>query len=126
VKEKCKRCGAQKDWQGSDIRCPFQRGRYFTPNNWNCGIIKRIRNICYGGEFGQESPVNSVFYQYCDDMHYAVIKIDHIEDVPGLALWVAWYKHRGGTDAMWILDGQGRPHPPTFDELVAIVTCYER
>lgn len=40
----CSLCGRVKDWNGSLISCPFQEGD-FTPDNWRCGQIRRLRNL---------------------------------------------------------------------------------
>jgi hypothetical protein len=38
---------------------------------------------------------------------------------------VSWYKQRGGTDALWILDSYNKPRKPTEEELLAIVKYYK-
>jgi len=42
----------------------------------------------------------------------------------GLCLWVSWYKSRGRTEAMWILDEDNEPRQPNFVELEAIIEHY--
>lgn len=111
-----------KTWNGDDPICAFE-GAF--EENWNCATINEIRDICYEGK--GELP-HGVDYQYCDDMKYATIKINELElpngSAMGLALWVSWYKSRGGTDAMWILDSHGAPRQPTEEELRLIIGHY--
>ena len=47
--KKCQRCGKEKYWKGDDIHCPFQNGEFFA-DNWCCGQINEIRNLCRLGE----------------------------------------------------------------------------
>ena len=118
----CKACIARgQTWIGNAPKCSFTEDGLFTGEGWNCATANLIREIVYEG---QELPY-WVNYQYCDDDKYAVINIDDLDDVPGLALWVAWYKNRGRTDAMWILDSYMTPRVPTEDECVAIATWHK-
>lgn len=116
---KCKRCGEEKTWKGDDITCPFQSSDNFG-DNWNCGIIGKIRLLC---EKAMEGDDYRLQYQYCDDQKYVVIKTDEIENM-GLCLWVTWYKSRGRTEAMWILDEYNTPRLPTYNDLEQIANYY--
>lgn len=121
---KCTKCGQVKDWSGDDPECPFVGGDIFTSDNWNCGIITRIRRLCCDWE----DELEGIDYQYCDDQKYATFNIAYVEcdgQFIGYALWVCWYKSRGRTDAMWVLNSCEPPRPPTFKELTAIVDYYE-
>lgn len=108
----CKRCGQIKDWHGDEPKCPFAANDAFG-ENWNCGIINKVRDLC------------AEVFVYCDDQYYATLGIHDAEDDDGefigLALWVTWYKRRGATDAMYILDSHGPPRNPTYRELELIV-----
>lgn len=122
----CERCGQYKSWTGSDIECPFNSSDEFG-SNWNCGIIGEIRDICERAMEGQDPRLD---YQYCEDQKYVSINIDDIwldesDGALGLCLWVTWYKSRGATDAMWILDSYNPPRKPTYQELKAIVEHYK-
>jgi hypothetical protein len=122
---KCKRCGHEKTWQGDDPKCPFQTGEIFG-GNWNCGIINEIRNIC---EIAEEGIDYRLQYQYCEDQKYVTIKTDCIENDDedlGLCLFVSWYKNRGATDAMWLLDHNSIPRKPTYQQLAIIIEYYEK
>jgi len=123
--KECKRCGISKNWSGSDIRCPFQDSEEFSDENWNCGIINQIRELC---ELAMEGTDKRLHYQYCDDQKYVTINIDNIElddRSIGMCLWVTWYKSRGRTDDMWILDSRAAPRRPKFEELKKIIDYYE-
>lgn len=118
----CKMCKERgKTWSGSDPTCYFDN----LDHNWNCATVNAIRDICYEG---QDLPAG-VNYEYCDDEKFATIKIDEVEDNKGnyigRCLYVAWYKSRGSTEALWILDGEGdTPRKPTEEELLAIIKYY--
>lgn len=121
-KQPCKVCNQVKDWNGDDPQCPFTDGDVFSEDNWNCGLINELMDICYEGN----NPIHPfVDYRYCEDMKYATIWIDGMKDEEeqsiGMAVWVAWYKNRGATDAVWILDSRGEPRKPTVAELKRII-----
>lgn len=128
--KKCEKCGYKKYWDGSDINCPFQTEDVFG-ENWNCGVIGRIRDLCDKAMDGADYRLH---YKYCDDQKYVVINTDWIREKSqdelaetlGLCLWVSWYKSRGGTDAMWILDNHDAPIKPTFEQLQLISDLYEK
>lgn len=115
----CGRCGYKKDWEGSDIDCPFQDSEKFK-KDWNCGMVSKIRDLC---ELAMEGKDYRLHYQFCDDQKYVTIRTDDIDDM-GLCLWVSWYKNRGGTDAMWILDSYSPPRTPSFSDLNVITLFY--
>lgn len=117
--KKCVKCGHVKNWSGDLITCPFQDSNKFG-DNWNCGLIDKIRDLC---DLAMQGKDNRLHYQYCDDQKYVTIKTDDIEDM-GLCLWVSWYKSRGQTDAMWLLYDYAKPKEPTFEELNTIVKYY--
>ena len=122
--KKCKRCGYVKTWSGSDITCPFQDGDSFG-ENWNCGMINAIREICDMAGDGEDYRLH---YQYCDDQKYVTINTDEIEfdgDRCFLCLWVTWYKSRGGTDQMWLMNAYGEPEAPTYSDLEKIINHYK-
>jgi len=121
---KCDRCGKEKDWKGSDIKCPFQESDEFSPDNWNCGMIGRVRALRPLAIEGKTPGLN---YGHHEDQHWMTIKVGEAggfyEDM-GLCLWVSWYKSRGATESMWILDAYKAPRRPTFEELETITEHY--
>lgn len=118
--------------------CGFDDQGLFTADNWNCPVINRIRDLVYEG-YGWEYPemrggVPIIDYQYCEDQKYATINLSGLnldgesEDrviYPWLALWVSWYKNRGGTEAMYLLDNYEPARVPTRDELILIADAVE-
>jgi hypothetical protein len=120
----CKACLVRgKTWNGGDPGCAFD-GEF--SDNWNCATLNAVRDICYEG---QNPMPHGVDYQYCDDQKYATIKIDHIEcdgERIGEALWVCWYKSRGRTDAVWVLDSYEAPRRPTEEELIVVSHAYKQ
>ena len=128
----CKLCQERvKDWSVDDPQCAFEDGM-FSADNWNCATANAIRDICYEG---QEPMPSGVDYRYCEDQKYATIWLSELCDnlderatpmLLGLALWVSWYKNRGRTEAMWLLDNDMPPRPPTEAECLAIIDHYVR
>lgn len=121
---KCKKCSDPdyKDWVGDAPKCAFMGDR-FSPENWNCGTANAIRDICYEG---QQPIPQGVDYQYYDDNKYATIKIYEVEGINADALWIGWYKTRGATQAIWLLDQYDEPRPPTEAECLAIIAYYQK
>ena len=116
----CQKCGHTKTWNGDDILCPFQTSTEFI-DNWKCGIISQIRDLC---EAGIDKQDNRFHHQSCDEQHYVTINIDFLN--PALCLWISWYKQRGAIDAMWILSEQEPPRKPSFGDLEKILKHYEQ
>lgn len=117
----CRACQERgQTWPGSPPTCAFDD----FDNNWNCATLNAIRDIVYEG---QHPMPHGVDYQYCDDQKYATVRIDHIDDLPSgnsMALWVSWYKSRGGTDAVWLLSQDIAPRRPTEADCIAICAAY--
>jgi hypothetical protein len=117
----CKMCKERvKDWAGDDPTCYFD-----DPHNWNCATVNEIRDLCYEGQ--ELKP--GIHYEYCDDEKFATFNIHEVEcegNYIGRCLYAAWYKQRGSTEAIWILDGEGdTPRKPTEGELLAIIKYYK-
>ena len=99
----------------SEVKCAFKSGE-FSENNWNCSTLDLIRDLCYEGQ----DLHHYITYQYCEDQKYATINISYCEEVPGHALWISWYKTRGKTDSIWILDSYNKPRRPTEEDCIKI------
>lgn len=42
----CPRCQERgKTWHGEDPRCGFPDGGVFSPDNWNCATLNRLREL---------------------------------------------------------------------------------
>lgn len=118
----CPRCQVRgKTWEGSDPTCAFPGGRPFDPDNWNCATANAIRDIVYEGQ----QPMPGVDYRYCDDQKYATVWAYPIEGVSGSAVWVTWYKRRGRTERIIVLDDHVPPHSITLEEAEALIEYYE-
>lgn len=122
----CRLCSERRqDWSGDAPVCSFTSG-LFSPEGWNCATANAIREICYEGN---SNIPRGVHYQFCEDQKYSTIKISEIEDATGdpfgLTLWVSWYKNRGRTDAMWILNDDSDPRRPIENECLAIIAYYD-
>lgn len=126
----CKACAERgQTWNGSPPKCAFESGE-FSPDNWNCATLNQLRDLVYEGQY--ELPAG-VSYQYCDDQKYATVRVDHVEGgendegtALGLALWMSWYKNRGATDALWLLDSSGPARRPTEKDVLAVLSHYGR
>ncbi len=124
----CTACALRgKNWQGDDPRCAFTGPlSTFSADNWNCATVNAVRDLVWEGQ----SPMPpGVDYRYCSDQKYATVHIDEVElhgERIGLALWVSWYKSRGGTEALWLLREDGPPRRPTEAELLAVLEHYGR
>ncbi len=118
----CKMCQERgKTWEGGDPICSFPNGGVFTAEGWNCATANAIRDLC--GQDGDEHP--NADYRACDDQNYSTICIDEVEMPTArvLALWVSWYKHRGRTEAMWLLSECEVPRPLTEADALAIISA---
>lgn len=117
----CQACKARgKTWNGDDPTCAFS-GRSFSPKNWNCATAGLIRDLVFEG---QDPMPTAVDYRYCDDVKYATVQIDDLDIDGAMALWVAWYKSRGTTDAMWLLFNDRPPRQPTEAECLLIAEAH--
>lgn len=131
--KECGKCNLKKDWNGSDIQCPFSNSMFFNEDNWNCGIVSQIRDIC---DYAANNTHNRLHYVYCDDMKYCIIDTFHIlenseEDTKadlGYCLFVKWYKNRGGTDQMMLMgtNTDFEIRTPTFKDLKLISDYYKK
>lgn len=115
----CAMCKARgQTWQGDAPTCSFPNGGEFVSGGWNCATANAIRDICGAYEAGHPNTD----FRFCDDQKYATINISEIEmDNGAYALWVTWYKNRGRTEAMWLLDAHETPRRPTEADCVAII-----
>ena len=111
----CKLCIERgKTWDGSDPKCAFITG-IFDGSGWNCATANAIRDIIEE----QELAV------YQDDQYYASIPISNIIDGEE-CLWVSWYKNRGRTEAMWLLNHYSKPREPREEEVELIINAYKK
>lgn len=84
-------------------------------DNWNCGTLNALRSICSP----DMNSYNADAY-YLGDDRIALIRLDDVIGVDGLALWVRWYKSRGRTDEVLLMTYRG-PRTPSEKELLKII-----
>lgn len=104
----------------SEVQCAF-RSEIFSENNWCCCTLDLIRDLCYE----RKNSHHYINYQYCEDQKYATINISYINEVAGDTLWISWYKNRGKTDNMWILDSYNNPTRPTEKDCLLIAKYFQ-
>lgn len=107
-----------KTWPGSDPKCGFLDGSPFTAENWNCATVSKLRSLVAGD--CHVSLEARVHLRYCDDQWFATVDLSEMDAVHGRTLWLSWYKRRGATEAMWILDEYEAPRLPTEADCLAI------
>jgi hypothetical protein len=105
----------------AEIQCAFET-EIFSKDNWNCCTLDLIRDLCYEGQ--KLHPY--INYQYCEDQKYAIFNISYLDEIDGDALWISWYKNRGKTDSIWILDSYNIPRLPTEEECILISKYFKR
>ncbi len=113
-----------KTWNGDDPICSFPDGGEFTSDGWSCATADLIRDLVYEG---QPELQPGVCYTYCDDMKYATVRIADSSDMDEqwMCLWVSWYKNRGGTDAMLLIDSHGNTRVPNERDILRIAAMYQ-
>ncbi|MFZ4454254.1 hypothetical protein [Salibacterium aidingense] len=100
----CRMCWERgKTWNGDDPRCAFPGG-VFTPNNWNCATMGRLRAMAEeNGHCDRDD--NS-----CGSIGFVRMNDDYApEDYDGLGGYVvmSWYKDRGKTGHAIVMDDHG-------------------
>jgi hypothetical protein len=117
----CAACQARsKTWEDVVFICSFPDSGEFTEVGWNCATASMIRNLS-----GQDEDLPFADHRYYDDQNYSTILISDL-NIPmpitrASALWMSWYKHRGRTEAMWLLSEYDVPRKPTEADILAIV-----
>lgn len=114
----CKRCqhrGKPENY-GSNPICAFSNEeRIFSPDNWSCATIDKVREIIYKRH---EDKIC-----YSNDNQLVVIGISEVkieEESIGDFLVVGWYKQRGKTDTLYIIEGESI-HVPSLEEVEVIL-----
>jgi hypothetical protein len=124
----CELCKTEtKDWDGDDRSCSFpdtlSGQNLFSREGWNCATANAIRDLT-NQDF---QTIPNSHSTYCEDQYYSTIKVNEVDLLDGdaLTLWVSWYKHRGRTDAMWLLNEYDTPRIPTERDCLAIINFYK-
>lgn len=123
----CAMCRARgKTWNGSDPTCSFPDGGSFQADGWNCATANAIRDVC--GSAGAKERIYGTYAERDSDQSIGLISLMDIEfkddEFNPRSLWVAWYKHRGRTDAMWLLFDELRPRLPTEADCLRILNSH--
>jgi len=118
----CPRCKQQgKDWEGSDPKCAFSNG-VFTRDNWNCATASALRGLV-------NVASDSNGWKCRDDLaagSFGVLRVPSAaEDVVKGYVVMSWYKNRGCTGQIWVMEDDNPPHPITLEEAEAILKSYE-
>lgn len=123
MSEKCKLCKEHElDLKGSASVCAFE-GRF--ANNYMCSTLSKLRTLCLRAE---DEEISGLQHYFKNDQHYCTIDISDVlmeDESFGVALWVTWYKSRGRTEQIWVLDDANVPRRPTETEVLAICHYYE-
>lgn len=130
----CPRCQARgKTWNGADPKCAFPDQGQFNSSNWNCATANALRDLC--GDEGcpwrdkvvETHGVRQAYGIRWDDKSWGAINIIEIdlERDNYKTLWLSWYKLRGRTDAMLLLNDVGS-ELPTYADCDAILNHFGR
>ena len=118
----CKRCKERvKDWNGDDPTCSFPDG-VFDEAGWNCATANAIRDI-FEAHPDLVVSVGDQKYGHLPILMESQL-LDDLDE--RFCLWVSWYKNRGRTEAMWLLDEMRSPKIPTLREIELIIEKWER
>lgn len=111
----CKLCKERgKIWQGSDPVCAFDelgnlKDKDFR-DNWNCAILNKLRHICYNDNQFYTSSI-AIF---SEDEWGGVIAYD------GNFIFLNWYKNRGGTQYIKIINNNCYGDDAMTDEEICL------
>lgn len=112
-----------KNWNGSDPVCAFAEGPLWSPKNWNCATTGLIRSL-FSQHNGKGRLPEGVFHDRLNDENLGIVSLVGREDLSlegdPIALLAKWYKSRGRTDALVLVDDDGEVRRPTEEELVDI------
>lgn len=87
----CKMCRTRgKNWTGDDPKCAFRTG-VFSSDNWNCATANALRG-CVQDEI------------WNDDQKAAILCAEE-----GDFIVLNWYKNRGSTTGIWLMNGIMQP-----------------
>lgn len=102
----CPMCEAHgKTWNGDDRKCAF-KGGVFTSDNWKCATVSVLRRLA------EENAIRTND-QWCGTIPF--------EDK---FIIVGWYKSRGRTEAIWVMDEETM-HPITLKEAEEVIEYYK-
>lgn len=106
---------------GSERTCAFNEDGSFNPENWNCVTMMKLRKKIY--DIVDNTSSAMVTLQRNEDQYLAVCNAYDKRDenyVPLDFLCIGWYKNRGRTESMFVLN-DSVPVPITYDLFQNIV-----
>lgn len=112
-------------WKGSAPTCSFPNGGEFDSAGWNCATANMIRDLMPRFETPTSNLISGPHWM--EDQYWGAITISDDVELPNgyaLTLWVSWYKSRGRTEAMWLLDENEPPRLPTEGDIRAIAAHF--
>lgn len=106
----CVECARRgKTWQGSDPKCAFPGGGVFSPGNWNCALMSKLRDmtrICGSVTYSEDTNCGVVpFY--------------------GSFVVLVWYKNRGRVDAAHVVTDENPPRPLDMEFALKVINDEE-
>ena len=113
-------------WAGSPRECTFVDGSTFSSHNWNCATVTRLRAFC---EPERASVLDGVTIYATNDAWHALIDVSEVllhEQSNGIVwLQVIWYKRRGQTLNVSVIDTEGDAASATEAQCLAILKHLE-
>lgn len=95
-------------WSGSLRECAFVDGSAFSSHNWNCATVNRLRALC---EPERRSVLDGVAIYATNDLWHALIDVSEVplHEQSNSIVWlqVIWYKRRGQTLNVSVIDTEG-------------------
>jgi len=82
----CKHWEKVPECFGSPPECAFNKDGSFNPDNWNCGLMDKLRDAAHENEVWSEDEHMAII-PYPNQLKFGIL---------------AYYKSRGRTDRFWI------------------------
>ncbi len=102
----------EKDWNGGDPECAFDKEGKFREDNWNCFLMSKVRCLMGQRWFGSREDTMPGYFWWDEDQNYGVLYIrswinrKEIDSyLNGAFVLLDWYKSRGRTESFRILQG---------------------
>lgn len=114
-------------WNGAPPRCAFLDG-VFNGDNWNCATANALRDIADEDGWGENNSDRRT-WAYRDDLaaaSFGVIYVDETDTDPGGGYYVvmSWYKRRGRTGQIYVMNDDMKPRPITLQEAEEVIRHY--
>lgn len=114
----CEACNKRgQTWRGDPPVCAFRNGSAWRSDNWNCATDGMLRRLV-------ESNAAGVWHVRGDDQNVAAVSLVSAGLDGAVMLAMTWYKSRGRTEQVWLIDDDGAPRRPTEAEVLAVVAAF--